>query len=186
MADHSERRVRVALLVLAAGVICVGIIFVITLLPENKRGDQLFLTESSRYLISIVEAELPKSKGDGSSWDWDNSGPDCFYEIWWRQNRIFSSSPVPDSLLPRWQERDLNLIDVIKTQGDVRTRLNGAEFTPSPGDMVIVVLKDADIVEHELIDKIKVPVNTLKTGDQEIRGTYVRLRVRVLRLENAP
>lgn len=120
------------------------------------------------YRISVASARVFPKKADGTSWDGDDSGPDVYYQIYWRDNMVFESSVETDTLLAQWENAEINLKEVARSEV-LRPRENGARVRIGEDDIVEIRLFDDDLIADDQIGSLPLAGSEIRTGRKMFR-----------------
>lgn len=132
------------------------------------------------YSIRLKNASVPPRRSDNKKWDVDSSAPDCYYQIWWRGNKIAESSVVKNSLLPAWSKETINIHDIIST-GEISARYNSVRIKAGKDDKIIVFLYDNDwLNSDDLALKAHLELNKLHVGDNIIKIGEIEINLNIV------
>ncbi|HMO34845.1 MAG TPA: hypothetical protein PKA06_02280 [Gemmatales bacterium] len=112
------------------------------------------------YWISVASAEIAAKTKDGKSWDVNNSGPDVFYEIWWKGNRVYQSSVCTDSLIAKWDAQEIDLGKILRTQR-IEASKAGAIIKVGDDNNITIKVYDSDLAVNDLIDEFQIDISKL-------------------------
>ena len=91
------------------------------------------------YYISAAVIELNELDPEGQPWDsYNNTGPDIYYEIYWKENLIYQSTVKEDSFVGRWTNAEINLRDVAIGSGttSIDRVIQGARLNIRTGESI--------------------------------------------------
>ena len=111
------------------------------------------------YTVQLHRAEVPAKFSDKSKWDMDGSAPDCYYQIWWRNNKIAESPIVYNSLLPSWGEKNNDISEILNTgKGTAKIKIDAR-------DSIRIKIYDADpLKSDDLVLDSNIPIVNLLDG----------------------
>lgn len=145
-------------LVLVAGI---GLYFLL------RREHVQPVAEAGEFWVSVESAEVSSVTKDGKAWDIDKSGPDVFYEIWWKGNRVYKSSVCTDTLIAKWDVQEIDVVKILRTRR-IEASKAGAIVKPGDDPQIVVKVFDSDITRNDTIDEYKVDLSKLKPGPNEL------------------
>lgn len=139
----------------------------------ETEGQQV--SEGHDYRVLIAVARINPVDEDGDTWDSgsESSGPpDPYYEIWWRDNRVFESQEVENVLVASWSNVALPSLLALLTDEELsfESIKEGALITARSGDNLQIRITDRDPLSNDLIEEFDIPVDDLLVGDQEVPG----------------
>lgn len=166
-------------------VLVVAAVALVFLLPKTSPAvvadNRLKEGESYYVLLSKIEVEARQADGDG--WDSSEGAPDIFYEVRWRDTKVFESSRKDDTLVAIWSNSELGLTDLtggVSIDGSIKA----ARITARAGESIEFVVYDQDdLTPNDVIARVSVAVETLRVGDTPIASGAARVNVRVLRVD---
>ena len=100
-------KIRLVYFIPVAIIVVVGILFTvyrpvsdpIAEAGESRKG----VKDGKNYYVFVRSLEIAPKKPSGKEWDYgSNNAPDPYYEVHWRDNRIFASSTQNDQLIGTW------------------------------------------------------------------------------------
>lgn len=167
--------------VIAIGAV-VGIYFLVT---AGNRGveaepavteDGQPLEEGHDYRVLVAVARINPRDPDGDEWDSGSESvgpPDAFYEIWWRDNKVYKSEAVDNALVASWSNVALPSLYRLLTEESLsfESIKEGALITARAGDTLRIRISDRDPFKDDPIEEFEIPVDGLLVGDQELTGS---------------
>jgi hypothetical protein len=149
---------------------------------EPVATDELQDGESYYLLLSKIEVDPRQSNGDG--WDSSDGAPDIFYEIRWRDTKVFESSRKDDTLVAIWSNSELGLTDL--TSGiSIDGSIKAARITARAGESIEFLVYDQDdLTPNDEIAQFSVAVETLRVGDTAHTSGSIRVNIRVVRIDD--
>lgn len=117
--------------------------------------------------VSVATVEIASLNKAGKAWDVDKSGPDVFYEIWWKGNRVYKSSVCTDALIAKWDSQEINVGKLLRTNRIEASR-TGAIVNPATDSLIVVKILDSDVTVNDPIDEYKVDLTKMKPGSNEL------------------
>ncbi len=137
------------------------------------------LVPGNIYTVQLKSAEIPAKYMNKSRWDIDGSAPDCYYQIWWRGNKIAESPVVANSLLPHWGRPDNNISNILNTgKGSAKIKVN-------PNDFIVIKIFDADpLKSDDEVLSTEIPVKKLLQGSNFIKQGNVSFVLNIVEYED--
>ena len=125
------------------------------------------VTEGKSYYVFVRALEVAPKKPSGAPWDrLADEAPDPYYEIHWRDNRIFASPTQRDQLLSQWSPLG---VDTVKSITDGRIALHSvikaASLRALDGETIELRVYDDDPVSQDTIAKLTLPLSDLREGE---------------------
>jgi hypothetical protein len=136
---------------------------VATTLFGCKDGSKGLVPDRDYYIFLTLIELAPKR--DGKSWDLDRSAPDISYEIWWQDNRIFSSTTKRNTLIADWADDEFDIVGHFLGKGQQ------ARIKYRPGEEIQVVVFDNDIPpKKDEAERRRIPFDSLREGENLLLG----------------
>lgn len=129
------------------------------------------LVDGKEYLIYLRSVEVQPAKANGDAWDVGSSAPDVFYRVMWKQNQIYESETMDDSLIAEWVPLGLSLKDsILRGQVSVDQAIKipkvKVDSTLQESDEVIFKIIDTDLFSgNDVIYELSVHLSKLNEGD---------------------
>ena len=116
------------------------------------------------YNVCVNKAEIPAKFSEKSGWDIDGSAPDCYYQIWWRGNKIAESSIVANSLLPYWNNKNVDISNIFNIgKGVARIKIDTK-------DTICIKIFDADPLKtDDSVTSSTHPIGKMVMGNNLIK-----------------
>lgn len=144
--------------------------------------------EGKSYYVFVRTMEVAPRKPDGKPWDRvADEAPDPYYEIHWRDNRIFASPTQRDQLISQWSPLG---VDTIKSIRDGRIALhsviNAASIRAVGGENFVLRVFDDDPVSEDEVANLTFAFRDLKEGEntfefeQSAINSVTQLRLAVI------
>ncbi len=160
---------------------------------EAVSGEVGKVAEGRPYYIFVRELEIAPKKPNGRAWDRvADEAPDPYYEIHWRDNRIFASPTQRDQLISQWSPLGL---DTLKSIRDGRITLhsviNAASLRAVGGESFVLRVFDDDPVSEDDVAALTFAFKDLKEGENTFEfqqsdiNSVTQLRLAVIHA-NAP
>lgn len=120
------------------------------------------------YYVFASLIELTEHNSEGEPWDsYNETGPDIFYEIFWKDTRIFKSSKKEDSFVARWTSAGIDLRDM--AIGNSTASLDGviqaARINIRENEKIQLRVHDSDVIKNDLAGEFEYSTTELKPGD---------------------
>lgn len=125
------------------------------------------LSSGGHYYIFVRSLEIHPKKPSGKSWDsLSDEAPDPYYEIHWRENRIFSSITQRDQLIGNWSPLGVDTIKSIREgRLSVDSVIKAASIRATENEAFELRVFDDDPVSKDTISTLTFSLNDLKIGD---------------------
>ena len=138
------------------------------------------------YYVSIPLIELSEYDSDGNSWDHNNgTGPDIFYEIFWKGHRIFKSGVKEDSFVAKWSNVEVDVAKLALSRGtSIETLVQAARLNVQPGESIEVAVYDSDLMADDLAGRKTFASTDLKLGDTVYEFSDKGIKRLVLRVQD--
>jgi len=136
--------------------------------PEVAPVQAATLTPGGLYHVFVETLEMAPRGPDGEAWDVDDSAPDPGYEISWKDQRVFESGEVTDSLIARWSGMKIGFeaAAALITEGkaDPAQVIDAALMRAEQGQGFVLRFHDRDVTTDEPAGEVKVAWSDLKPG----------------------
>lgn len=125
--------------------------------------------EGKPYYIFVRSLEIAPKKPDGKPWDRvADEAPDPYYEVHWRENRIFASPTQRDQLISNWSPLG---VDTIKSIRDGRIALhsviNAASLRAVGGESFVLRVFDDDPLSQDEVAALTFAFRDLREGENK-------------------
>ncbi len=125
------------------------------------------VAEGRPYYIFVRELEIAPKKPNGKAWDRvADEAPDPYYEIHWRDNRIFRSPTQRDHLISQWSPLG---VDTIKSIRDGRIAIHSvikaASIRAVGGESIVLRVFDDDPVSQDEVASLTFAFRDLREGE---------------------
>lgn len=143
------------------------------------------------YYVTVALAEVSALAPGGKAWDAvDDSGPDIYFEIWWRGSRVFKSSTKENTFIAKWSNGEVNLGRLALSGGkaSMDDLISGARINIQARDLIEIRVYDADLLGDTLAGEKEFTTATLRIGDttfEYAEGAVKRLVLRVTDMSQA-
>ncbi len=139
--------------------ILVGLALYYFMKPGQQAGP-LTQEAGKEFWVSVASAEIASKTKDGKAWDVDKSGPDVYYEIWWKGNRVYKSSVCTDSLIAKWDAQEIDIGKILRTHR-IEASKAGAIIKVGEENHITIKVYDSDLTVNDLIDEYQVDISKL-------------------------
>lgn len=132
------------------------------------------------YYLSVGLVEVAEHTPEGQSWDAaENAAPDVYYRILWRGNPVYTSPVRDDSLVVKWDEREVDVEKIVLSGGkaSAETMIPGARISIASHEKVELQFFDRDLVTaDDEIDRFELRTDELVVGEKfyEFSGRGIR------------
>lgn len=155
---------------------------------ENAGGRIGQLEEGNNYYVFVRSLEIEPKTQSGKDWDaLIDKAPDPYYEVYWRDNRIFRSSTQEDQLIATWSPLGVDTLDSIREgRIAVDSVIKAAALRAVAGETFKIRILDNDPVSEDVLAELTFSLNDLRIGDndfsyEEVKThSVVRLRLAVV------
>ena len=113
-----------------------------------------------------------------------DKAPDPYYEVYWRDNRIFRSSTQEDQLITNWSPLGVDTLESIREgRIAVDSVIKAAALRAMPGETFEIRILDDDPLSEDILAELSFSLDDLRVGDNEIsyegNETHSVLRLRL-------
>ncbi len=134
--------------------------------PQNPMSGKAAVGKDYYVLASVIE--LSELDPEGNAWDsYNGTGPDIYYEIYWKDKRIFESTKKADTFVARWTSAGIDLRDM--AIGDSTASLDGviqaARLNIREGEKIQIRVYDSDVLKSDLAGQFEFVTSELQVGD---------------------
>lgn len=185
-------KLRLIYLVPLAIVIAVGTFFAVFPLDEDGAEaaplSPLEVTIGRDYYVFLRSLEIAPKNPSGRSWDLlGGEAPDPYYEVHWRDNRIFASSTQRNQLIAHWSPLGVDTVKSIREgRLSIDSVIKAAVIRATGDESFELRIYDDDPVSQDSIATLTFQFSELKEGnndfDYEADGSHsvTRLRLAVI------
>ncbi len=132
-------------------------------------GESSGLPVGKNYYVFIRSLEVAAQKSSGKNWDAvADEAPDLYYEVYWRENRIFRSATQRDQLIGNWSPLGVDTLKSIR-EGRIAidSVIKAAAIRAAEGEAFELRVYDDDPVSQDVIAKLSFALSDLREGDNE-------------------
>ena len=147
----------------------------------------------SDYYVTLTLVELEEKKPDGSDWDsYNDSAPDIFFKIFWRDHEVHKSATKDDTLIGKWSNAEVDVREMaLKGENaSVDDLIQAARINIQKGELITFKIFDADLLgAKDEAGEFSIKATELALGDNPFspgsKGVK-RIVVRVIDIAQAP
>jgi len=157
----------------------------------RKEAPQVTLGRDYYVTASVVEL-TPKNAKD-ESWDkYNNTAPDIYFEIYWKDQRVFQSTTKEDALVGKWSNAEVNIIDMALKgkSASVDAAIRAARINIAKDEKIEIKVYDSDLLgTEELAGSKRFLTSELRIGDTPYiyqQPGIRRLVLRVMDMQQTP
>jgi hypothetical protein len=158
--------------------------------PEAAAPEPKTLTLGRDYYVQVKLAELRETRADGDVWDWwDESAPDVYYRLMWRDALAYESVVRRDDFVARWDLLGADVRDVVAgvvtgaaAEMDIESLIN-AQVIPVEADTQIEIqVWEQDRLDDQIVANVRLDLAEMREGTTRFDYT-VKQQPELKRLE---
>ena len=139
------------------------------------------------YYVAVTLIELTEHNPEGEPWDeYNGTGPDIFYEIYWKGTRIFQSVVKEDSFVAKWSNAEIDLAKLAFEGGatSLDSLVQGARLNIKQGEDIELRVSDSDVVKDDLAGTKIIKTTDLLVGDTTYEYSKPGIKRLILRVSD--
>lgn len=155
-------------------VVIIAIIGVAFSLSRSKHGRSHPTLTSSRsvneggtYFVFVHSLEVAPQTPSGKPWDaLTDRAPDLYYELFWRDNRIFASTTQDDRLIATWSPLGVDTLKSIR-EGRIAidSVIKAATLRAEADESFALLIYDDDLISRDRIASLAFRLADLEVGE---------------------
>jgi len=169
----------------ATSVLVVAGVALVLMLPKDPPAppEDKSLQNGETYYVLLSKIEVEPRQKDGDGWDLGDGAPDIFYEIRWRDTKVFESSRKDDTLVAIWSNSEVGLMDLAGGVS-IDSSIKAARITARAGETIEFLVYDHDdLTPNDEIARVLVSIDALRVGDTPLESGQIRANIRVIRVD---
>ncbi len=162
---------RIAYLLPLAVIVAVGLGFTVFRIRHQPARDSLpstrNLSEGTCYYVFVRSLEVAPRKPSGKHWDAiSGQAPDPYYEVHWRDNRIFASATQRDQLIATWSPLGVDTLKSIREgRLSIDSVIKAATMRAGTEEYFDIRVYDDDPISQDTIATLHFAHSDLHIGD---------------------
>ena len=132
------------------------------------------VTVGDLYYVFVETVEFAPKQADNEAWDLDESAPDITYQIVWKEQTIFESTELSDTLIGRWSGMKLGLdqaLSLLKNgKADPAQIIDAALMRAERGGGFSLTFEDNDLTGADTAGAFTIPWEEVSVGTHVLTG----------------